>query len=104
MKGLLVSTLALVATALCFAPAAPAQDKPQPLAIKPLAQKKVAELPPGALYWRIENFPSAADAQAAAGLRLRLREPVSVHVEEVVVRTAARPRLVVLGGKRLGVG
>lgn len=67
MKGLLVSALALVVTALCFAPAAPGQDKPQPLAIKPLAQKKVAELPPGALYWRIENFPSVSDAQAAAG-------------------------------------
>jgi quercetin dioxygenase-like cupin family protein len=38
-----------------------------PLVIKPLAQRKVAELPPGTLFWRIENFESPAKAQAAAG-------------------------------------
>jgi hypothetical protein len=37
------------------------------LVIKPLAERKVAELPPGDLFWRIENFASAADATAAAG-------------------------------------
>lgn len=37
------------------------------LTIKPLAEKKVAELPAGPLFWRIENFPSLAQAQAAAG-------------------------------------
>jgi hypothetical protein len=37
------------------------------LTIKPLAQKKVAELPPGQLYWRIENFDSLDQAKAAAG-------------------------------------
>ncbi len=35
--------------------------------IKPLAQRKVAELPAGQLYWRIENCASVAQAQAAAG-------------------------------------
>jgi quercetin dioxygenase-like cupin family protein len=35
--------------------------------VKPLAQKKIKELPPGPLYWRIENFPSLVDAQAAVG-------------------------------------
>ena len=44
------------------------------LTIKPLAEKKVAELPAGTLYWRIENFPSVAAAQAAAG-------PYSLAVE-----------------------
>ena len=39
----------------------------QPLVIKPLAEKKVAELPAGALVWRIENFPAVAAARAAAG-------------------------------------
>jgi mannose-6-phosphate isomerase-like protein (cupin superfamily) len=47
-----------------FGPPAAAQA---PLAIKPLAERKVASLPDGALYWRIENFPSLMDAQAAAG-------------------------------------
>ncbi|MEO8652801.1 MAG: hypothetical protein ABI409_01620 [Ramlibacter sp.] len=39
----------------------------QALTIKPLAEKKVAELPAGDLYWRIENFDSAAQATVAAG-------------------------------------
>jgi hypothetical protein len=39
----------------------------QPLVIKPLVEKKVAELPMGLLFWRIENFGSLAQAQAAAG-------------------------------------
>jgi quercetin dioxygenase-like cupin family protein len=39
----------------------------QPLKIKPLAERKVSELPPGELYWRIESVASLAAAQAAAG-------------------------------------
>jgi hypothetical protein len=39
----------------------------QPLTIKPLAERKVAELPQGTLYWRIESFGSRAEADAAAG-------------------------------------
>lgn len=39
----------------------------QPLAIKSLAEKKVADLPPGPLFWRIENFADLTQAQAAAG-------------------------------------
>ena len=41
--------------------------KPPVLSVKPLAEKKVAELPPGALFWRIENFPTLEQAKAAAG-------------------------------------
>ena len=37
------------------------------LVIKPLAEKKVAELPAGPLFWRVESFASRAQAQAAAG-------------------------------------
>ncbi|MGZ8202073.1 MAG: cupin domain-containing protein [Burkholderiales bacterium] len=37
-----------------------------PLVIKPLAEKKVADLPPGPLFWRIETFPDLAQAEAAA--------------------------------------
>ena len=39
----------------------------QPLVVKPLAERKVHELPGGALYWRIENFPAVAQAEAVAG-------------------------------------
>src|SRR5262245_48057203 len=37
------------------------------LAVKGLAEKKVAQLPPGPLFWRVENFPTRAEAQSAAG-------------------------------------
>lgn len=33
--------------------------------VKPVVQKKVKQLPDGALYWRVENFPTLAQAQAA---------------------------------------
>jgi hypothetical protein len=54
----------LFAIAFLLAPAAPAQ---QPLTIKPLAERKVAALPPGELYWRIENVASLEAAKSAAG-------------------------------------
>ena len=56
------AVLALVA-ATWLAPA----GAEQPLKIKPLAEKKVTQLPPGELYWRIENVDSLQAAQAAAG-------------------------------------
>lgn len=46
-----------------LAPAA-AQDA---LSVKPVVEKKLAQLPTGPLYWRIENFPTLAEAQAAVG-------------------------------------
>jgi hypothetical protein len=42
-------------------------QQPPPLQIKPLAERKVSDLPAGPLFWRIENFPSLPQAQAAAG-------------------------------------
>ncbi|WP_218578690.1 cupin domain-containing protein [Vineibacter terrae] len=39
----------------------------QQLSIKPVAEKKIKELPAGPLYWRIETFPTLAQARAAAG-------------------------------------
>jgi hypothetical protein len=35
--------------------------------VKSVAEKKISQLPPGSLFWRIENFPALAQAQAAAG-------------------------------------
>jgi quercetin dioxygenase-like cupin family protein len=46
---------------------------PQPVAaqaqyiVKPIAQKKIKQLPQGPLYWRVENFPTLGDAQTAVG-------------------------------------
>ncbi len=43
-----------------------AQHAP-PLVVKALAEKRVTELPPSPLFWRIETFPTAAEARAAEG-------------------------------------
>ena len=36
--------------------------------VSPVAEKKLSGLPPGPLYWRIENFPALDQAQSAAAL------------------------------------
>lgn len=65
MKQLFLALVIALASALsAWSPQALAQ---QPLVIKPLAEKKVADLPEGPLFWRIENFATLAQAQAAAG-------------------------------------
>ena len=57
-------SLLIGAAALVAASAAPAQ---QALLIRPLVERKVADLPAGDLFWRIETFASKDAAQAAAG-------------------------------------
>ena len=39
----------------------------QQFEVKSVAEKKVPQLPAGPLFWRIDNFPTLAQAQAAAG-------------------------------------
>ncbi len=39
----------------------------QEFEIKSVAEKKIQQLPPGPLFWRIDNFPALAQAQGAAG-------------------------------------
>lgn len=39
----------------------------QALTISPMAEKTVSELPAGPLFWRIETFPTLAQARAAEG-------------------------------------
>ena len=39
----------------------------QKFEVKPIAEKKIPQLPSGPLYWRIDNFPTLAQAQTAAG-------------------------------------
>jgi hypothetical protein len=60
------SIIALAAFA-CTIASSMAADAQDALAIKPLAEKKVAELPAGTLHWRIETFASRNAAEAAAG-------------------------------------
>ena len=35
--------------------------------VKPVAQKTIRQLPPGPLFWRVENFPTMDQAKAAVG-------------------------------------
>ena len=65
MKPHLIALIAVMTCALWLSPHR--SEAQQPLTIKPLAEKKVADLPPGQLFWRIENFPTAAEARTAAG-------------------------------------
>jgi cupin domain len=63
MKRILGLVLALAFGALP-SPAAMAQGK---LVVKPLAERKVSGLPPGELFWRIENLATPEQAAALAG-------------------------------------
>jgi hypothetical protein len=65
MKRFLLVMLAILASSAFGLPTTATAQ--QALVITALAEKKVADLPPGQLYWRVENFPSVAQAQAAAG-------------------------------------
>lgn len=56
--------LAACALALCGAGSAQA---PAAFAVETVAQRTVESLPSGPLYWRIEMFPTVAEARAAAG-------------------------------------
>ncbi len=38
----------------------------QKFVITPLAEKKVSQLPPGPLFWRVDTFPTLTQAQAVA--------------------------------------
>ena len=59
MKWILIGLVTLVTTA--------AAIPQQALVITPLVEKNITALPAGPLFWRIENFPTLAQAQAAAG-------------------------------------
>jgi hypothetical protein len=39
----------------------------QAFVVRPVTEKKLKDLPAGPLYWQVENFPTLAQAQAAAG-------------------------------------
>jgi len=59
MKRILICMIAvLLASWLWLLPSTARAD--QPLVIKPLAEKKVSELPAVPLFWRIKNFTALA--------------------------------------------
>ena len=46
---------------------APSVASAQQFEVTPVVEKKIAQLPPGPLFWRVETFPTLTQAQAAAG-------------------------------------
>src|SRR5438093_13727456 len=64
LGALATGLAALAAVALVYPPGAWAQEA---LVTTSLAEKRVAQLPAGPLFWRVETFPTLAAAQAAAG-------------------------------------
>ncbi len=61
-RGVLMA-LSLGAASMALATVAMAQAE---FKVAPVAEKTVSELPAGPLYWQIENFPTRAEADAAA--------------------------------------
>ena len=59
--------LALSLCAMGFSVAPAAAAAPLKYTVKRVVEKKIKQLPAGALYWRVENFPTLAQAQAATG-------------------------------------
>ena len=65
MRRFLVGMFVVLTSGLWLSPSiALAQQK---FVIKPLVERKVSELPAGPLVWRLENFGTLSQAQAAAG-------------------------------------
>jgi hypothetical protein len=72
----------------------------QQYVVKPVAQKKIKQLPTGPLYWRVENFPTLADAKTAVGPDGW--NPASVRYEtttSLIAEVAGKIWVVTLGPK-----
>jgi len=72
----------------------------QQYVVKPVAQKKIKQLPTGPLYWRVENFATLADAKAAVGPDGW--NPASVQYEtttSLIAEVAGKIWVVTLGPK-----
>ena len=64
-RPVIALALSLCAMGLLLSPSMAAEQKK--FVIKPVAEKKLKQLPTGPLYWQLENFSTLAQAQAAAG-------------------------------------
>jgi hypothetical protein len=98
MKRVLISGIVVLASMLWSLPSkAAAQGQ---YSVKPVAQKKIEQLPTGPLYWRVENFPTLADAKAAVGPDGW--NPASVRYEittSLIAEVAGKIWVVTLGPK-----
>jgi hypothetical protein len=65
LKQLITGMVTILFSWLCVLP--PTATAQQEFFVKPVVEKRLTQLPGGPLYWQIENFPTLAQAQAAAG-------------------------------------
>ena len=72
-KRVIDLALSLCAMGFLLSPSTAAEQKK--FVIKPVAELKLKQLPAGPLYWHLENFPTLAQAQAAAS-------PISLAAED----------------------
>jgi len=98
MKQLLISMVAVLVPGICtLQPTAAAEGA---YVVKPVAEKKVKQLPAGPLYWRVENFGTLAQAQAAQGPDHWNPNTVSYDVAtSLAVEVAGKAWLFTLGPK-----
>lgn len=101
MKTLSTSLLAILMSLSASLVSVPAHAAPeQKYVVKPVAEKKVKDLPAGPLYWRVETFPTLADAKAAVGPDGW--NPAAVRYEtttSLIAEVAGKVWVVTLGAK-----
>jgi quercetin dioxygenase-like cupin family protein len=72
----------------------------QPYVVKPLVEKRVKQLPPGPLHWRVENFSTLEAAKAAASKAAWNPDTVSHEASTALAaEVAGKAWLFTLGAK-----
>lgn len=67
LSAIVAGATSFLAALVVLEPPPAAAASAQKLVVTPVAEKKIAQLPAGELYWRIETFPTFAQARAAVG-------------------------------------
>jgi hypothetical protein len=86
-KPIILLAVSFCLTGLVLSRSPVAAETGQKFVIKPIAEKKLTQLPAGPLYWRVETYPTVAQAKAVEG-------PASLATE-----AAGRAWLLTLGGQ-----
>ena len=66
-KPIIVLAVSFCLTGLVVSRSPVAAETDPKFVIKPIAEKKLAQLPAGPLYWRVETYSTVAQAKTAEG-------------------------------------
>ena len=97
MRPFLIGMATVLVSGLCAMQPAAAADGVY--VVKPVAEKRVKQLPAGPLYWRIENFPTLAQAQATIGDRWNPNTVSYDVATSLAAEVAGKAWLFTLGAK-----